>query len=116
MTALLDEVETVLPTAMVGSVVRTEGLAAAVAGFPAPVGAVVLIDRTGQPPVEAEVIGFRDDLALVYPLGEMTGVRHGNRVRLVRTRRLVRVGPELLGRVIDARGRAIDHRPQPLLA
>ena len=116
MSALLDEVETVLPTALVGSVVRTEGLAAAVAGFPAPVGAVVLIDRIGQPPVEAEVIGFRDDLALVYPLGEMMGVRHGNRVRLVRTRRLVRVGPELLGRVIDARGRVIDHRPQPLLA
>lgn len=115
MSALLDEVETMLPTAMVGSVVRTEGLAAAVAGFPAPVGAVVLIDRIGQLPVEAEVIGFRDDLALVYPLGEMTGVRHGNRVRLMRTRRLLRVGPELLGRVIDARGRAIDHRPQPLL-
>lgn len=116
MSALLDEIETVLPTAMVGSVVRTEGLAAAVAGFPAPVGAVVQIDRIGQPPVEAEVIGFRDDLAIVYPLGEMSGVRHGNRVRLMRTRRLVRVGPELLGRVIDARGRVIDHRPQPLLA
>ena len=115
MSALLDEVETVLPTAMVGSVVRTEGLAAAVAGLPAPVGAVVLIERIGQPSVEAEVIGFRDDLAIVYPLGEMIGVRHGNRVRLVRTRRLLRVGPELLGRVIDAGGRAIDHRPQPLL-
>jgi flagellum-specific ATP synthase len=116
MSAGLDEVETVLPTAMVGSIVRTEGLAAAVAGFPAPVGAVVLIERCGQAPVEAEVIGFRDDLALVYPLGEMVGVRHGNRVRLARTRRLVRVGPELLGRVIDASGRVIDHRPQPLLA
>jgi len=116
MSATLDEIETILPTAMVGSVVRTEGLAAAVAGLPAPVGAVVQIERIGNTPVEAEVIGFRDDLALIYPLGEMTGVRHGNRVRLTRTRRLVRVGPELLGRVIDARGRAIDHRPQPLLA
>jgi flagellum-specific ATP synthase len=116
MSTLLDEVATVLPTAMVGSVVRTEGLAAAVAGLPAPVGAVVQIERIGQPNVEAEVIGFRDDLAIVYPLGEMVGVRHGNRVRLVRTRRLLRVGPELLGRVIDASGRAIDHRPQPLLS
>lgn len=116
MNTLADEVETLLPTAMVGSVVRTEGLAAAVAGLPAPVGAVVRIDRIGGTPVEAEVIGFRDDLAIVYPLGEMNGVRHGNRVRLARTRRLVRVGSELLGRVIDASGRVIDHRPQPLLA
>jgi flagellum-specific ATP synthase len=115
MSALLDEIETVLPTAMVGSVVRTEGLAAAVAGLPAPIGAVVLMERNGQPPVEAEVIGFRDELAIVYPLGDMVGVRHGNRVRLARTRRLLRVGPELLGRVIDASGRAIDRRPQPLL-
>jgi flagellum-specific ATP synthase len=111
----MDDLDTMLPTAVVGSVVRTEGLAAAVAGLPAPVGAVVEIQRVGGLPVEAEVIGFRDDLAIVYPLGEMTGVRHGNRVRLTRTRRMLRVGPELLGRVIDARGRAIDHRPQPRL-
>ncbi|HEX5106728.1 MAG TPA: FliI/YscN family ATPase [Pirellulaceae bacterium] len=114
MIAALEELETMLPTAMVGSVVRTEGLAAAVAGLPAPVGAVVEIERAGASPVEAEVIGFRDDVAIVYPLGEMTGVRHGNQVRLARTRRLLSVGPELLGRVIDARGRTIDGRPQPV--
>ena len=46
----------------------------------------------------------------------MPGVRHGNRVRLERTTRWLRVGPELLGRVIDARGQVIDGRPQPALA
>jgi FliI/YscN family ATPase len=101
---------------MAGSIVRTEGLAAAVAGLPAPVGAVVEIERLAGPPVEAEVIGFRAAETIVYPLGEMTGVRRGNRVRLTRTRRTIRVGQELLGRVIDARGRTIDHRPPPVLA
>lgn len=115
MTGMLAELDTLLPTAMSGSVVRTEGLAAAVAGLPAPVGAIVEIERAGNSPVEAEVIGFRDDLAIIYPLGEMVGVRHGNRVRLARTRRMLRVGDELLGRVIDARGRVLDHRPQPRL-
>src|SRR5688500_17773860 len=108
------QLDAMLPTAIVGSIVRTEGLAAAVAGFPAPVGAVALIERLSGPPVEAEVIGFRGRETIVYPLGEMAGVRHGNRVRLLRTRRLLRVGPELLGRVVDARGRTIDRRPPPM--
>jgi flagellum-specific ATP synthase len=61
------------------------------------------------------VSGCRDQETIVYPLGEMHGVRHGNRVTLKRTRRLMRVGAELLGRVIDARGQVIDHKPQPVL-
>ena len=68
--------------------------------LPAPVGAVVEIERLAAKAIEAEVIGFRGHQSIVYPLGEMTGVRHGDRVRLRRTRRTLRVGPELLGRVV----------------
>jgi flagellum-specific ATP synthase len=110
------QLDAVLPIAMTGSIVRTEGLAAAVAGLPAPVGAVVEIDRLASSKIEAEVIGFRGRETIVYPLAEMTGVRRGDRVRLHQTRRTLRVGNEMLGRVIDARGRAIDHRPAPTLA
>ena len=102
----------VMTTDLSGTVVRLVGLAAAVADFPAPVGAVVRIERSAAAPLEAEVIGFRDDLTLVYPLGDVEGVRRGNRVRLVRTARRLRVGDALLGRVIDAHGKAIDGRPQ----
>ena len=102
MTALTAQLDSILSTAMTGSIVRTEGLAAAVAGLPAPVGAVVEIERLADHPIEAEVIGFRGREIIVYPLGEMTGVRRGDRVRLRRTRRTLRVGTELLGRVIDA--------------
>jgi flagellum-specific ATP synthase len=115
MDAVISQLDTILPVGMSGSIVRTEGLAAAVAGFPAPVGAVVQIERQTGVPVEAEVIGFRDRNTLVYPLGDMTGVRHGNRVRLARTVRTLRLGPELLGRVIDAHGRIIDDLPLPHL-
>jgi len=115
MITITNQLDATLPFALTGSIVRTEGLAAAVAGFPAPVGALVEIERLAGGPVEAEVIGFRDQTTLIYPLGEMTGVRHGNRVRLTRTSRTIRVGPELLGRVIDARGRILDDQPLPHL-
>jgi flagellum-specific ATP synthase len=116
MLALADQLEAIMPTALEGSVVRTLGMMAAVAGFPAPIGAVVEIDRESGASLEAEVIGFRDELTLLYPLSDMQGVRHGNRVRLKRTKNWLRVGPELLGRVVDVHGRAIDSRPQPALA
>jgi flagellum-specific ATP synthase len=90
-------------------------MTAAVADFPAPVGALVEVERHAGAPLLAEVIGFRDDLTLVYLLSNVQGVRHGNRVRLVKTSRWLRVGPELLGRTINASGQAIDGRPQPAL-
>jgi flagellum-specific ATP synthase len=120
MQATLDDVESQLqmamPTALCGSIVRTVGMTAAVADFPAPVGALVEIERQMGEPIAAEVIGFRDDLTLVYLLSNVNGVRHGNRVRLVKTSRWIRVGQELLGRVINARGECIDGKPRPALS
>jgi len=111
----VEQLETLMPTALHGSVAGTVGTTVSVAGFPAPVGAMAEIHRQAGAPVEAEVIGFRDDLTLLYPMGELGGVRRGNRVRLTRTSRWLRVGEELLGRVIDAHGHAVDGRPQPAL-
>jgi len=112
---VLDQIDSIMPTALVGRVIRTEGLTTAVAGFPAPIGAVVEIERQTGGPLRGEVIGFRQDATLIYPLGDVTGVRLGNRVRLLRTSRTVDVGSQLLGRVVDARGRVLDGGPQPLL-
>ena len=97
MLELADQLDSLMPTALEGSVVRIVGLAAAVADFPAPVGAVVEIERDTGAPALAEVIGFRDELTLLYPHENLQGVRRGNRVRLLRTTRWLRVGKELLG-------------------
>ena len=113
MNDLARQLDRVMPAGLTGSVIRTEGLVAAVAGLPAPVGAVVEIERQSGPPISAEVIGFRQQQTLVYPLGEMTGVRRGNRVRLVRTARYLRVGRDLLGRVVDAHANVLDARALP---
>lgn len=115
MLALSEQLDAVMPIELVGSVARTVGMTVSVAGFPAPVGALVSIQRDAGDALEAEVIGFRDNLTLVYPFSELTGVRRGNRVRLVRTSRWLRVGDELLGRVLNAKGEAVDGRPQPVL-
>jgi FliI/YscN family ATPase len=112
---LIDQLENIMPTALVGSIAQTAGMTVAAAGFPAPVGAVAEIQREMGAPLLAEVVGFRDDLTLLYPLSELSGVRRGNRVRLCRTARWLRVGPALLGRVIDAEGRVIDGKPAAAL-
>ncbi len=110
---LIEQLDRMTPTALVGSVVETIGMTAAVADFPAPVGALVEIERQASDPLAAEVIGFRDSLTLLYPFTALTGVRRGNRVRLKGTSRWLRVGEELLGRVVNSQGRALDGRPQP---
>ncbi len=91
-------------------------MTAAAADFPAPVGALVEIERQTGGPIAAEVIGFRDDLTMLYLFDEMHGVRRGNHVRLMRTARWLRVGNELLGRVIDSNGKCVDGKPQPGLS
>lgn len=113
---LVEQLESIMPTELVGSVSSTIGMTISVAGFPAPVGAIAEIDRSGGDLLMAEVIGFRDGLTMLYPHSDLAGVRHGNRVRLSRTVRWLRVGASLLGRVIDANGNAVDGMPQPALS
>ncbi|HTN74858.1 MAG TPA: FliI/YscN family ATPase [Pirellulaceae bacterium] len=115
MLAVSDQLASCMPTALIGSVVRTIGMTAAVAGLPAPVGALVEIERQTGGPIQGEVIGFDKSLTLVYPFSDVAGIRHGSRVRLVKTSRSVHVGEALLGRIIDAHGNAIDGLPQPVL-
>ncbi|REK22081.1 MAG: FliI/YscN family ATPase [Planctomycetota bacterium] len=107
------QLDEVLSTEICGSVVETVGMTASVADLPVPLGAIVEIDRDNGGRIPAEVVGFRDQLTLVYPLRSMTGVRRGHRVRLHRTASRIPVGEALLGRVINAEGRVIDGYGQP---
>ena len=112
---LIEQLDRIMPTALTGSVAQTAGTTVAAAGFPAPVGAVAEIQRQSGPPLPAEVVGFRDDLTVLYPLSDLSGVQRGGHVRLMHTTHQLRVGSELLGRVINAKGNVVDGRPQPAL-
>jgi FliI/YscN family ATPase len=98
-----------------GRVVRDEGTATAVVGLSAPVGTLVEIERQSGEPVSGEVIGFREELTLVCPLGDLKGVQRDSRVRLARSPRFVEVGDGLLGRAINALGAPVDGGPYPSL-
>ena len=116
MTPFTEHLEQIMPSAISGTIVRTVGMTAAVAGFPAPVGSLAEIRRDSGGPLTAEVIGFRDSLTLLYPHDDLAGVRHGNRVVLRRSAPFLRVGEGMLGRVIDATGNFVDGLPKPILA
>ena len=62
----------------------------------------------GFPKFLAEVVGFRDRNVLLMPLGEMRGVGLGSQIVLERQVATVKVGKELLGRVINGLGEPLD--------
>lgn len=84
--------------------------------LPAPMGALCQIRRRHLNPIPAEVIGFAGSITLLAPLDGADGISPGDRVRLVESSITIPVGPEMLGRVFDAAGRAIDDLPQPIAA
>ncbi len=62
----------------------------------------------GRQPVPAEVVGFRDRLVLLMPLGALEGISPGCEVVAAGGDFQVSLGPGLLGRVLDGLGRPID--------
>lgn len=113
---ILEQIQTVAPARIVGVVVRTEGTTIAAVGFSAPIGAIARVERREESDeLLAEVIGFRDNLTLLYSYSDLTGVRRGAKIELVKTTPWLSVGDELLGRVVDAFGRTIDAGPAPTL-
>jgi flagellum-specific ATP synthase len=115
LTDIRHQLKDVMTTSLAGTVVETAGMTATVADFPAPVGAQVSIEREMGTPATGEVIGFRDQHTVLYLFTGAAGVRLGDRVQIERTTRTLRCGGGMLGRVLDAHGRAIDGRPQPVM-
>jgi len=99
--------ETAQPVGIAGQVSAVRGLTVSVADFPAPVGAACRIVR-GTRAVEARVIGFVNEEALVMPLGSIAGIARGDRVLCTCSEPTVCVGERMLGRVLDGLGRPVD--------
>jgi len=57
-----------------------------------------------------EIVGFRGKTVLSMPLERPTGIRYGDRIVTRGTYPALRVGPALLGRVIDGTGKPIDSK------
>jgi len=59
-------------------------------------------------PILAEVVGFKEKRVLLMPLGEMEGIGPGSKVEATGSSLQVKVGSELLGRVLDGLGNPLD--------
>lgn len=90
-----------------GRVSEVTGLTLLADGLPAPVGAIARVAPYGQPPIEAQVVGFRSATAVLMPLREPRGVCDGDPVTSAAAMQTVPVGRQMLGHVIDGMGRVV---------
>ncbi len=101
------------PLRLRGRITRLAGvvLEAAAAGLCQ--GEAVQVLTRGRAPLDAEVVGLREERAVLLPLGDVSGV--GLASEVVGTGRAfgIRAGDALLGRVLDGLGRPLDGRPLP---
>jgi FliI/YscN family ATPase len=74
-------------------------------------GELCSIQRRSEPPLLAEVVGFRDQAATLLPLGRAEGLSADDVVRPTGQRLRVSFGMDLLGRVLDGLGNPIDDGP-----
>jgi flagellum-specific ATP synthase len=109
------QVRQVDPVRISGRVTDVIGLVIEGNGLGLPIGGLCSIERRdARSVVHAEVVGFRKDRVLLMPLGEVSGIEPGNRIVVIRNRPVVRVGPELLGRILDGLGAPLDGGPLTL--
>ena len=72
------------------------------------VGSLVSIETTSGKPLQAEVVGFRESMAILAPLGDIQTVAQRANVTTEPTPLAVKVGPKILGRVLNGLGEPID--------
>ncbi len=103
-------VESVNPIRLHGKVTQVVGLV--IEGYcpDTSVGAICEIRPKDGEPIPAEVVGFRDNKTLLMPLGDLRGVGLDSLIAVRRDKATLRVGPGLLGRVIDGLGNPIDDK------
>jgi flagellum-specific ATP synthase len=86
---------------VVGNLIESEGPFCSV-------GESCEIAGTGGRTFTGEIIGFRDNTMLSMAADHPQGIRFGDRITTWGARPSVRVGPDLLGRVIDPTGNPLD--------
>jgi type III secretion protein N (ATPase) len=108
-----DALDRAAPLRLRGRVTRLVGLVIEAEAAGVRQGEAVEILTPGRDPLLAEVVGFRDERAVLLPLGDPAGL--GADSEIVSTGRplAIRAGDGLLGRVLDGLGRPLDGLPLP---
>ncbi|MBQ7476704.1 MAG: flagellar protein export ATPase FliI [Selenomonadaceae bacterium] len=103
-------IEECKPIRLTGKVTQVVGLVIETQGPTVSVGELCYIypKKHDAPPIPAEVVGFRQGYVMLMPIGEMHGVGPGCEVVAAQKMLQVKVGEELLGRVLDGLGNPMD--------
>jgi flagellum-specific ATP synthase len=97
------------PYRIYGKVNQVVGLVIEGKGPVSSVGDSALIyPSDGNPPIDAEVVGFKDGKTLLMPLGDLRGIGIGSKILSKKRTVNASVGEGLLGRVIDGLGNPMD--------
>ena len=91
-----------------GKVAQVVGLVIESIGPSSACGDLCCINTNSGKVLPVEVVGFRDDRTLLMPLGDMSGISPGDTVITANKPLSVKVGDELIGRVLDGLGETID--------
>lgn len=114
---LIDELRSLDPVRIAGKVTQLIGLTIESEGPEASVGDICHIyPNRSRKPIEAEVVGFRNNRVLLMPLGELHSIGPGCDVVNTGKPLSVQVGHELLGKVLDGLGKPLDGNVLPKLA
>lgn len=91
-----------------GRVTQIIGLVIEVSGLRPFVGEICLVEaKDGKDPVPAEVVGFRQGRALLMSLGNLSGIGPGCRVEGTGSPFTIKVGPGILGKILDGLGKPV---------
>lgn len=71
------------------------------------IGEICLVKREGEP-LRTQVVGFTREEVFLSPLGEMTGIGPSSEVIPTHLPLHIKVGPQLLGRVLNGLGEPLD--------
>jgi flagellum-specific ATP synthase len=123
---IVSDIGALKPATIYGSVTKVLGLLVEITGFPETLSMgwrVTLVPENSRR-ILCEVVGFKDNRALVMPFGPLEGVGLGCRAEIGDSRPVIQPSHAWLGRVINALGEPLDDKgplphgdmPMPLRA
>jgi flagellum-specific ATP synthase len=96
-----------VPSVAAGKLIRGIGLTLEAVGCQMPVGSQCLV-QTMDGQIEAEVVGFAENITYLMPTEAVKGIVPGSRVQPLNREQGLPVGMDLLGRVVDGNGQPLD--------
>jgi type III secretion protein N (ATPase) len=104
---LVNRLETLELTTVHGRITEVVGMLIKAIVPNVKMGEICMIKREGRP-LLAEVVGFTRDEVFLSPMADMSGIGPSSEVIPMNTRLHIKVGPQMLGRVLNGMGEALD--------